>query len=112
MRLKYLCLLFVFCCFGCKTVTPRSETETNSEVKKAIGLVAGALSGQSMSDDEVDVLVGQLRTDEQAQTAVQSITDSFKPENVQVKYCPIDGERYAPRIIQCPIHHVDLRFVD
>ena len=81
-------------------------------MKEAIGIIAGTLSGQSMSEKQVDDLVHQLRTDEQAQTAVQSIADSFSNEKVKVKYCPVCGERYAPRFMQCPVHHVDLKFVE
>lgn len=113
LRFTAFIYLICLCCLtGCKTVTVRGENESTQEVKDAIGLVAEALRGQSMSDEEVDVFVDQLRKDEQAQSAVQSIADSMSPDNVRVKYCPVDGARFSPELLQCPQHHVDLIFVE
>ena len=70
------------------------------------------MSGRELSEEEKRNLQEQMRTDKDAQSAVQAISGSVSGKNVKVKYCPVGGERYAPHIETCPVHGVRLELVD
>ena len=96
---------------GCATATKsRSSQESEKEVQEALSAVAGALSGKQLSEEEVRELERQIRTDEEAQTAIQAITESVGGKPI-VKYCPVTGKRYAAHIETCPEHDVQLEIV-
>ena len=65
------------------------------------------MSGKKMSQEDVRKLEKKIQKDPQARSAMESITSN---QNV-VKYCPIDGERYAGKITTCPTHNVKLEIV-
>ncbi len=97
---------------GCQTATSaKSQNETNEDVSEALSAVAGALSGKQLSKEEIQNLEEQIRTDEEAQTAIKAITDSVGKTSA-VKYCPVTGRRYAVHLEVCPEHQVQLEIVD
>jgi hypothetical protein len=98
---------------GCRTTAPiKHESESNEDVQEALTAVAGALSGREFSEEEKRNLQEQIRTDPDAQSAVQAIGGAVSGKDVKVKYCPVGGERYAPHLETCPVHHVPLEMVD
>ena len=98
---------------GCQTTSPvQSKEETGKDVKEALSAVAGALSGKTLDEDDLRNLEKQIRTDEEAQTAIQAITGSVGGQAPVVKYCPITGKRYAAYMEYCPEHNVKLEVVE
>jgi len=63
-----------------------------------------------LNEEELRDLKKQIRTDKEAQTAIQAITESVGG-NQTVKYCPVTGRRYAAHIEICPEHQVKLEIV-
>ena len=63
----------------------QSQEETGEDVTEALSAVAGALSGKSLSEDDIRNLEKQIRTDEQAQSAIQAITESVGGKTTIVK---------------------------
>jgi len=93
-------LIFIL---GCQTTGPmKSETETNEDVKEAVVSVAEAVSGKDLSEEDKKNLVEQIRSDAEAQSAIQSITDSISQTKQRVKYSPATGKRYAPHMTVDP----------
>jgi len=98
---------------GCKTVPPaQSQQETGEEAREVLSAVAGALSGKPLDEDDLRNLEKQIRTDEEAQTAIQAITESVGGKVPVVKYCPITGKRYSADMEYCPEHNVKLEIVE
>lgn len=90
----------------------KSPDESAEDVQRAVGVVAGALGGKAMSEDEVKRLARDLRTDENTKTAVKSITASMDPRQPgRVKYSPATGKRYAPHLEYDPETGVKLEYV-
>lgn len=105
-------LLIVFVA-GCATSSAvKSERESVEETKEALSAVAGALSGKDLDEEDLRDLEQQIRTDEDAQTAIQAITDSVGGKAPVVKYCPVTGRRYAAHLETCPEHNVKLEIVE
>ena len=103
--------LFVFLT-GCQTAKPHmSKDETPEDVGEVLSAVAGAISGKTLSEDELKNLEHQIRTDEDAQSAITSITDSMGGNQPSVKYCPRTGKRYAAHLELCPEHQIELKIV-
>ena len=90
----------------------QSREETGEDAKQAFSAVAGALSGKFLDEDDLRNLEKQIRTDEDAQTAIQAITESVGGKVPIVKYCPITGRRYAAHMEYCPEHNVKLKIVE
>ena len=90
----------------------QSREETGKDVTEALSAVAGALSGKVLDKDDLRNLEKQIRTDEDAQTAIQAITESVGGKVPIVKYCPITGRRYAAHMEYCPEHNVKLKIVE
>ena len=105
-----LILLFVISVFlsGCAT---SESVKANKEAQSALSSVAGAMSGRQLSDQEIRDLEKQIRTDKEAQTAIQAIAESLGLTAPLVKYCPVTGRRWAPHFDKCPEHHVPLEMV-
>jgi len=98
---------------GCRMTAPMKHgSESHEDVQEALTAVAGALSGRELSEKEKRNLEEQIRTDKDAQSAVQAISGAVSGKDVKVKYCPVGGERYAPHLKTCPVHHVPLEMVD
>ena len=99
---------------GCLTVhSPKtSQAKNEEEARQSLRSVAGAVRGKPLTDDEVKTLSRQLKSDPQARSAVQSITNSISENKQAVKYCPVDGKRFASSLKECPDHHVPLKELD
>lgn len=96
---------------GCVT-TPSKKgpavAESSKDVLNAVGQVADALSGQSLSDEQKKKLIKDIQKDKEAQSALRSIADGMDVKKTVVKYCPVDGKRYSVDQEVCPEHHVRL----
>ena len=98
---------------GCQTVPKNVEkNETNKDVQTALETIAGAVSQKDLTEEEIKNFEKQLRKDEEAQSAVRVISDSMTGKNIRIKYCPIGGKRYDPKIEECPIHKVKLEYIE
>ena len=113
MIFKYLLIVsFVLFLFGCQTTSQVQGSKENTEdVGEVLSAIAGALSGKTLSEEEIRNLEEQIRTDEEAQSAIQSIADSVGGKVPSVKYCPVTGRRYASHLKICPEHQVPLEVV-
>ncbi|MBF0484736.1 MAG: hypothetical protein HQL25_08550 [Candidatus Omnitrophica bacterium] len=106
-----LILLVVFIC-GCSVAGKPTTNATNSkDAEQTLTSVTSALAGKPVSEQDLRKLEKDLRNDPEARSAVNEVANSFNGE-VKVKYCPVDGKRFAPNIIECPIHHVPLKWVE
>jgi len=116
--LWFFCVLFVF---GCSTAqhnvgnnlssTPPRQ-ETSQEAISAMKSVTSSISGEKISDEDLKSLDKELKKDEEAQSAVRTITDALSEKRVIIKYCPVTGKRYSPSLKKCPIHGVELIVVE
>ena len=97
---------------GCQTIQQTQNSKENTEdAGEILSAVAGALSGKTLSEEEIRNLKKQIQTDKDAQSAIQVITDSVGGKTLQVKYCPVTGKRYASHIEICPEHQIKLEIV-
>ena len=113
MIFKYLLVasltLFLF---GCQTISQDQNSKKNTEdVGEILSAVVGALSGRPLSEEELHNLEKQIRSDVEAQSAIQAIADSVGGKATHVKYCPVTGRRYASHLEVCPEHQVQLEVV-
>ncbi len=53
-----------------------------------------------------------VRSDEEARSAVEAIREAVSTTASVVKYCPVTGKRYSPRLETCPVHGVTLENVE
>ena len=111
-----LLMLLVFCgmiFIGCQTMAGhRSQNQDKISVDETLSSIAGALSGKSLTPEQMQNLKKQIKTDKEAQTAIETIGHSLSGEQSSPKYCPVDGQRYAPHMEVCPIHQVALKPVE
>lgn len=103
--------LFLAGCSVTAKSTP-SAVSNQKETTEALRSVAGALGGQPVDDKKLKELVGEIRKDPQAQSAIQSVTGSLSGQNINIKYCPVDGKRYSGDLQVCPEHQVQLKKLD
>jgi len=104
-------IFVIFFLSGCQTASSvQNQGETREDVQEALSAVTGAISGKSLSKEELRNLEKQIRADKDAQTAVRAITGSVGGTST-VKYCPVTGRRYAAHLKICPEHGVELREV-
>jgi len=113
MIFKYLLVtsltLFLF---GCQTTLQgQNSREDTEDVREVLSAIVGALSGRPLSEEELHNLEKQIQSDEEAQSAIQAITDSVSGKATHVKYCPVTGRRYASHFEVCPEHQVKLEIV-
>lgn len=111
--------LFMRCCVflalaaftGCQSAAVKKNTSpaNSKETLSAVGKVADALTGQSLTDDQKKKLTNDIQKDKQVQSALKSISDSMDLKKAEVKYCPVDGQRFSVNQTICPIHHVPLK---
>jgi hypothetical protein len=107
--LRLVLLLFVIVLSpGCQTTKSKSS-EADIESLKS---VTESLSGTPLSDESFQELKKQIKNDPEAQTAVESITGAVGGKQAAVKYCPLTGRRYAAKLSACPIHNIELEFVE
>lgn len=121
MTKKFFLLIFSFLfLIGCassaqtrgKILRPQAEGETVQDVTSAIEQVLGVVSGKNVDQKELERLGNQIQKDPQAKSAVEVIANSVSGKNQGVRYCPIDGARYSPKLSVCPLHHIPLKILD
>ena len=108
---RYLILFFFLSAFaGCASTSAKGPAgaETSNDALSAVGQVADALTGQSLSDEQKKKLTKDIQKDKEAQSALRSIADAMDVKKSGVKYCPVDGKRYSVNQDLCPVHHVRL----
>lgn len=104
--------MLVLFIYGCRTIpSEQTDKQLRDEAVQSLGTVASAISGKEITEDDLRDLNKQIRNDEEAKQAVDSITDALTGENTVIKYCPIDGARFAPHIQKCPEHNIDLEIL-
>ena len=114
--------LFLVCCVtfhlvGCSTTRQASPLnpvahENQAEEVTALQSVAGAISGKTLTPEDMKNLAKDIHKDKDARSAVQAITQSMGSSGDVVKYCPVDGVRFSAKFITCPTHGVVLKEVE
>jgi hypothetical protein len=95
---------------GCQTTRPKTVHEpSEQEAMDAVGTVTGALTGKELTEAEKRKAVRDLRKDKEAQSAMRSISGALEVKQTGIKYCPVDGQRFAAELEMCPIHKVKLK---
>ncbi len=107
------CVFLLLCVIlaGCQSAPGKgaiSSKESGRDVADAVGQVAGALSGQELTDEQKKKLVSDIRKDKEAQSALRSIAGAMDMKQAAIKYCPVDGKRFSPDHDICPVHKVKL----
>lgn len=110
MRLKFLFILALLPFVGgCQT----AGKESSADMKQAVKTIAESVSGQDLSDKDVNRLIKDLREDPEAQSAVTAIKESVSGEQAgRIKYSPATGKRYAPHLEYDPETGVKLEYVE
>jgi len=113
----FFVLIFVlnFVCLGCQSSQKRTDIqtqETQQDVSKALKSVGEAISQTQLNDQQLKDLENQVRSDPQAQTAIESVTDALTGHAGMVRYCPVDGKHFSVELIRCPTHGVPLQEVE
>ncbi len=112
MRYRWLGLFFTLILAGCQTVKSlQAQKESAKEAQSALGSVAGAVVGRELTNEEQRRLEQQIKTDPEAQKAVEAITNTMSNPAKVIKYCPVDGKRFASSLQECPEHKVLLKVV-
>ena len=104
-------LIVLFFIYGCKTI-PTHPQQKPQQVQKDLRTLTGALSHKPLTEEEWGNLQNQIKTNPQAKSAVQTITDTLGNKKLVVKYCPVDGKRFAQTLVNCPDHHVELKILE
>lgn len=101
---------------GCATVLPPSSSQKQSpdqeESVSALRSVGEAVSGRSLSEEELRDVARQIQSDPQARDAVETITENLTGAKRKVKYCPVCGKRFSPHLTICPEHQVELKEIE
>ncbi|HPB68524.1 MAG TPA: hypothetical protein PLT76_07060 [Candidatus Omnitrophota bacterium] len=103
---------------GCASVSRREQArgtpsaESREEALAAASAVLGAVSGQDVTEKDLKDFAQQVRKDKEAQSAVESIANTFDPGQPKIKYCPVCGKRYRFSMEECPVHHVPLKVLE
>lgn len=106
------CVVFLVCLLGCQTAKAPSQGMSQTGDKEMLKSVASALGGKDLTDEEMKALIKGVKNDKEAQSAIESISNSLDSEKRQIQYCPLDGERYAARLTVCPKHSVELKLLN
>ncbi|MDP8212504.1 MAG: hypothetical protein P9X22_04320 [Candidatus Zapsychrus exili] len=121
MKKAFFFFLIIFCFIGCQTasvknnktsIINRSDEETAEDVSTALLSVAEALKGDVVDDEELRKIASDVRNDEQAKSAIESITNSKDGQVLRFKYSPATGKRYASHLEICPDTGVRLEWVE
>jgi len=102
-----LCLLTILILIGCNAIELQDKGRVE-DLSVGVKAVAEGLTGKAFTDEEVRELERKMQSDEETQTAIQSISGALLTPKA-VKYCPMTGKRYAVRLQRCPVHDVDLK---
>jgi hypothetical protein len=119
MKRNFIISVFLFCfCAGCASVgsdAHRAASSKDENVKDevtALKSIVGSISGQEVNDKDIRSLGVQLRKDKETQEAVGAISEAIANTDKKIKYCPVTGKRYSPKLTKCPVHDVMLKEVD
>ena len=98
---------------GCQTTQLKkdSNSESTQQIVSAIGTMTEGLTNQNISQQDLRNLAVQVQSDPKTKSAVQSINQALNAHQTEVKYCPIDGARFDASIDECPVHKVQLKYV-
>ncbi len=107
-RTVILAILFLFPFCGCQSV-PKNGPESDQEALEAVGSATEALTGKQLTDEEKRQLLRDLQKDEDAQSAMKSISGALDVKQTGIKYCPVDGRRFSADVVDCPDHKVQLK---
>jgi len=96
--------------WGCASTSIRQKSGQAGETVKtdpreageAVGSIAEALTGKELSPEEQQRLLKDIQKDEEAQSAIQTISDSLNSQSIRVKYSPATGKRYSADLEYCP----------
>ena len=105
------CVIVSVLLVGCQTASTQKAAhlkESNKEILGAVSQVAGALTGQELTDEQKKKLAQDIQNDKDAQTALRSIAGAMNIKQTTVKYCPVDGKRYSADLQLCPVHKIKL----
>ena len=72
----------------------------------------GCASTPTQKSSHLTELSKNIQKDKQAQSAIESVTGAMISSRTAVHYCPVDGERFSPRVKICPTHNVPLKEVE
>ena len=106
-------ILFFFC--GCAAVSSQhksSSAGTDQDAVSAVKSLANSLSGKELNDRQIKELSKDIQKNKDTQSAIKSVSDAVGSKNVNVFYCPVDGERFSARVKSCPAHQVLLKKVE
>jgi hypothetical protein len=113
---RFAAIILILFFAGCATANPTASSSSSKvssqEAQSAMGEVVGSVTGKKTSEGDLRKLGQQMRHDKEAQSAVDSITGAMTDPSHQIKYCPIDGERYSAQLKVCPKHGVPLKNLD
>ncbi len=106
-------LILVCLVSSCQTVSSSKKGQaTKVSGDEAIASIAEVWAGKHLTQEEVEGLKKQMKTDQEARSAIQAITGSVATKRDGIKYCPIAGEHYAPHVEICPVHKIKLKMVE
>lgn len=115
----FFCLFgFLLAVAGCASSPERKpkdeapKAESRDDLEKSLQSVTGAISGQSVSKEDLKTLSRDIRKDPSTRSAVEAVTGAVSGQSVAVKYCPVDGKRFSPTLKTCPEHGVELKNVE
>jgi hypothetical protein len=94
-----------------KSVNGSQSLETTNDVQSALQSVAGSLTGQEVSQEDLKKFSEQIQGDKEAKTAVKAVTNAMSGQRC-VKYCPVTGKRFSCRLKYCPEHGVLLKKIE
>jgi hypothetical protein len=111
MSLRSLLLIIGIAIFfyGCQT-TQSNRPVTRQDID-AVKRVASEIAGREVSEEELYRLGKMMQANAQTQEAVGVITNTLTQKPI-IKYCPVDGKRFAPNITICPQHNVELKVLE
>lgn len=95
--------------YGCQT--SQSTKKVTRQDIDTVKRVAKELTGRDVNDEELYRMGQMLQQNAQTQNAIQAITNSLT-QKPNIKYCPIDGKRFAPNLTVCPDHQVELKVLE
>ena len=94
-----------------KTQEPLHKPESSQEVISALQTVTEGLTNKNLTQADLKNLAGQMQKDPQARSAVSQVNAAFGIQEIGVKYCPVDGQRFSAKLDICPVHKVKLEVV-
>ena len=69
-------------------------------------------ASSAVKRDDVNTIARDVRKDPATKSAVEAITRAVSGGLSDVRYCPVDGQRFSGKIKICPVHHVELKSIE